>query len=65
MGFVTTIKGVKDTKKEEDVATFNIYGVAARDPKNTFGDVDKSVFSSNFPTLLLSPVEDLFVGESP
>ena len=41
LGYVTKIKGVKDTKNEEDVATFNIYGAAAKDPKKTFGDTDK------------------------
>jgi hypothetical protein len=33
LGFVTTIKGAKETKNETDVATFNIYGAAAKDPK--------------------------------
>lgn len=41
LGYVTTIKGAKETKNEEDVATFNIYGAAAKDPKKTFGDTDK------------------------
>lgn len=40
LGFVTTIKGAKETKNEEDTATFNIYGAAAKDPKKTFGDTD-------------------------
>ena len=33
--------GAKETKNEEDVATFNVYGAAAKDPKKTFGDTDK------------------------
>ena len=41
LGFVTTIKDAKETKNDEDVAVFNIYGSAAKDPKKTFGDVDK------------------------
>lgn len=41
LGFVTTIKGVKATNNDEDVATFNIYGEAAKDPKKTFGDTAK------------------------
>lgn len=40
LGYVTTIKGAKKTDNEEDVATFNIYGAAAKDPKKTFGDTD-------------------------
>ena len=40
LGFITTIHGAKDSKNVEDVATFNIYGAAAKDPKNTFGNVD-------------------------
>lgn len=43
LGYVTTIKGAKETKNEEDVATFNIYGAAAKDPKKTFGDTDAYV----------------------
>lgn len=43
LGYVTTIKGAKETKKDEDVATFNIYGVAAKDPKKVFGDTDAFV----------------------
>jgi phosphatidylinositol transfer protein SFH5 len=40
MGYVTTIKGAKETKNKEDVATFNIYGIAAKQPKITFGNTD-------------------------
>jgi phosphatidylinositol transfer protein SFH5 len=43
LGFVTTIKGAKETKNDQDVAVFNIYGAAAKDPKKTFGDIDKFV----------------------
>lgn len=43
LGYVTTIKGAKETENEEDVATFNIYGAAAKDPKKTFGDTDAYV----------------------
>lgn len=49
LGYVTTIKGAKETKKDEDVATFNIYGVAAKDPKKTFGDTEK--YNPTLPTL--------------
>lgn len=47
LGFVTTIKGAKETKNDEDVAIFNIYGVAAKDPKKIFGDTDK--YEDAFP----------------
>ncbi|KAK6425385.1 Non-classical phosphatidylinositol transfer protein (PITP) [Oleoguttula sp. CCFEE 5521] len=40
LGYVTRLKGVVETANEEDVATFNIYGAAAKDPKKTFGNVD-------------------------
>lgn len=43
LGYVTTIKGVKSSDNDEDVATFNVYGAAAKDPKKTFGDTDKCV----------------------
>jgi hypothetical protein len=43
LGFVTSIKCAKETKNEEDVAVFNIYGSAAKDPKKTFGDTEKFV----------------------
>lgn len=39
LGYVSTIKGAKETKNEEDLATFNIYG-AVKDIKKTFGDTD-------------------------
>lgn len=40
LGYVTKIKGAKETKNEDDVVTFNIYGAAAKDFKKTFGDTD-------------------------
>nr|OQO30515.1 hypothetical protein B0A51_01744 [Rachicladosporium sp. CCFEE 5018] len=40
LGYVTRLRGVVETTNEEDVATFNIYGAAAKDPKKTFGDVE-------------------------
>lgn len=40
LGFVTTIKGAKETKKGTDTACFNIYGAAAKDPKKAFGDTE-------------------------
>lgn len=40
LGYVTRVKGAAETKNEEDVTTFNIYGAAAKDPKKTFGDTD-------------------------
>ena len=43
LGYVTKIKGAEETKNDEDIATFNIYGAAANDPKNTFGDTDAFV----------------------
>lgn len=41
LGFVTTIKGAKESRNDEDVATFNIYGAATKDAKKIFGDTDK------------------------
>jgi phosphatidylinositol transfer protein SFH5 len=43
LGFVTTIKGAKETKNDADVATFNIYGAVGKDTKTTFGDTDAFV----------------------
>ena len=43
LGFVTTIKGAKETKNDVDVATFNIYGAVGKDTKTTFGDTDAFV----------------------
>lgn len=40
---MTTITGAKETKNPSDTAVFNIYGVAAKDPKKTFGDTDAFV----------------------
>lgn len=40
LGYVTRVKGAKESSNEEDVVTFNIYGAAAKDPKKTFGDLD-------------------------
>ena len=33
LGFVASIKGAKETRNAMDVATFNIYGAVAKDPK--------------------------------
>lgn len=43
LGYVTKLKGAKETGNEEDVATFNIYGAAAKEPKKAFGDTDAYV----------------------
>ena len=40
LGYVTTLRGAKETKNDEDVCTFNIYGAAAKSIKETFGDTD-------------------------
>ena len=40
LGYVTMVKGAKETGNEQDVVTFNIYGSAAKNPKETFGDTD-------------------------
>ncbi|KAF2769621.1 CRAL/TRIO domain-containing protein [Teratosphaeria nubilosa] len=40
LGYITTITGAKETKNAEDVANFNIYGVAAKQPQKTFGDTN-------------------------
>jgi len=40
LGYITRVKGVKGSQNAEDVATFNIYGAAAKDFKKTFGDTD-------------------------
>lgn len=37
LGYILNVKGAKETVNEEDVATFNIYGAAA---KETWGDAD-------------------------
>lgn len=40
LGFVTKIKGATETKNEEDIVSWNIYGAAAKDVKKTFGDTE-------------------------
>jgi len=49
LGYVTKVKGAKlgDQKSlnEEDVVVFNIYGAAAKNSKETFGDTDAYVGS--------------------
>lgn len=40
LGYITTLRGAKETKNEEDVCTFNVYGAAAKSVKETFGDTD-------------------------
>ncbi|EME41356.1 hypothetical protein DOTSEDRAFT_73691 [Dothistroma septosporum NZE10] len=40
IGYVTKVKGAKETPNEEDVACFNIYGNAAKDSKKVFGDTE-------------------------
>ncbi|KAK5169333.1 Non-classical phosphatidylinositol transfer protein (PITP) [Saxophila tyrrhenica] len=62
LGYVTTIKGVKDTPSEEDVAVFNIYGAAAKDPKKTFGDTD--AFVRWRVALMELTIERLGLGEA-
>ncbi|KAK6395631.1 hypothetical protein LTR65_010649 [Meristemomyces frigidus] len=42
LGYVTTIKGAKESENDEDIATFNIYG-AVKDAKKVFGDTDAFV----------------------
>ena len=49
LGYVTRVKGAKETKNAEDVATFNIYGAAAKDIKKTFGDTDAYVIVHPHP----------------
>jgi phosphatidylinositol transfer protein SFH5 len=43
LGYVTTVKGAKETKNEQDVVAFNVYGAAAKNVKETFGDTDEFV----------------------
>ncbi|KAK4902852.1 Non-classical phosphatidylinositol transfer protein (PITP) [Elasticomyces elasticus] len=43
LGYVTKLKGASETKNEEDIVTFNVYGYAAKDPKKTFGDTEAFV----------------------
>lgn len=43
LGYVTSIEGAKETGNKSDVATFNVYGAAAKDPKKAFGDTDAYV----------------------
>lgn len=45
LGYVTKVQDASETKNEEDVATFNIYGAAAKDVKKTFGDTDAYVWA--------------------
>lgn len=44
LGYVTKVKGAKlgvqDSINKEDVVVFNIYGAAAKNSKETFGDTD-------------------------
>lgn len=40
LGYVSKVKGATETKNEEDVVAFNIYGAAAKDSKKVFGDTD-------------------------
>jgi hypothetical protein len=44
LGYVTKVKGAKlgvqDSINKEDVVVFNIYGTAAKNSKETFGDTD-------------------------
>ncbi|KAK5680290.1 Non-classical phosphatidylinositol transfer protein (PITP) [Elasticomyces elasticus] len=43
LGYVTKLKGASETKNEQDIVTFNVYGYAAKDPKKTFGDTEAFV----------------------
>jgi hypothetical protein len=44
LGYITKVKGAKlgvqDSINKEDVVVFNIYGAAAKNSKETFGDTD-------------------------
>lgn len=40
LGYISKAKGATETKNEEDVVAFNIYGAAAKDSKKVFGDTD-------------------------
>jgi len=47
LGYITKVKGAKlgvqDSINKEDIAVFNIYGAAAKNSKETFGDTDAHV----------------------
>lgn len=43
LGYITTLHGCTETPNEADVATFNIYGAAAKNPREAFGDTDAFV----------------------
>lgn len=45
LGYITRVKGAKEGKNAEDVATFNIYGAAAKDFKKTFSDTNAYVIA--------------------
>jgi hypothetical protein len=54
LGYVTKVRGAmlgaQKSGNEEDVVVFNIYGAAAKNSKETFGDTDAYVV--NYKTLL-------------
>ena len=43
LGYITTVTGAAGTVSKTNVAAFNIYGAAAKDPSKTFGDTDAFV----------------------
>lgn len=45
LGYISEVKGATETKNEEDVVAFNIYGAAAKDSKKVFGDPDAWAWS--------------------
>lgn len=40
LGYILTLSGAKETPNERDVVAFNVYGAAASNPRNTFGDTE-------------------------
>ncbi|CZT16114.1 related to Phosphatidylinositol transfer protein SFH5 [Ramularia collo-cygni] len=43
LGYISKVKAATETKNEEDVVAYNIYGAAAKDSKKVFGDTDAFV----------------------
>ncbi|WPG99439.1 Hypothetical protein R9X50_00225300 [Acrodontium crateriforme] len=43
LGYITSIKRAKQPVAKVDVAVFNVYGAAAKDPAKAFGDTDEFV----------------------
>ena len=61
IGYVTKVKGAKETPNEEDIVCFNIYGNAAKESKKIFGDTEAYVVVMSWTYL---SVTDLKIASS-